>query len=168
MNEHTEELRRQLAACRSVFALVQAWRSYSRSFAANFAHPAGCFGREHIDMVIDTYKQIQQKLFADSPGAGGSVTEHLRSLIQERFGVGRIPDGFFYLPVELGGLDLGNPFIQLLAVRKCAIRTPTEHIELAFEREEGSTRQLRRSSTMVRIYRAHPAISILLRLTNCL
>ena len=54
VNEHTEELRRQLAACRSVFALAQAWKSYSRLFAANFAQPAKCFGCEHIDMVIDT------------------------------------------------------------------------------------------------------------------
>lgn len=136
VNEHTEELRRQLAACRSVFALVQVWKSYNRFFAANFAQPAKCFGCEHINMVIDTYKQIQQKLFANSPGAGGSVTEHLRSLIHERFSVDRIPDGFFYFPVELGGLDLGNPFIQPLAVRKRAIGTPTECIELAFEHDK--------------------------------
>ncbi|OCL05327.1 hypothetical protein AOQ84DRAFT_99330 [Glonium stellatum] len=136
VDEHIEELHRQLAACRSVFAIVQAWKSYSRFFAANFAQPAKCFGREHIDMVIDTYKRIQQKLFADSPSASGSVTEHLRDLIRERFNVDGIPDGFFYFPVELGGLDLGNPFIQPLAVRKRATKTPTERIELAFEYEE--------------------------------
>ncbi len=37
VDDHVEELRRQLSACKSVFAWVQAWNTYvSKFFASNF------------------------------------------------------------------------------------------------------------------------------------
>ncbi|OCK80550.1 hypothetical protein K432DRAFT_425661 [Lepidopterella palustris CBS 459.81] len=137
ITEHIDELRRQLAACRSVLAWVQAWNGYvDRFFSTNFGQPANCFGRSHVDMIIATYQYIQNKLFADTPEAAGSVTEYLRKQIKERFDVDNIPDGFFYFPNELGGLELRNPFIRLLAVRKRCKKDPLERIDIAFEYEE--------------------------------
>ncbi|KAK3059283.1 hypothetical protein LTS18_011225, partial [Coniosporium uncinatum] len=66
VDEHVEELRRQLSACRSVFAWVQAFNSYSAQFFSNnFGKPANCFGREHVQMVIETHHRIQRSLFED-------------------------------------------------------------------------------------------------------
>lgn len=136
---HIDELRRQLSACRSVFAWVQAWNSYvSKFFGINFGKAANCMGRQHVDMVIQTFEHIQRQLFAgDSTGmTSRNVTEYLRQTIADRFGVADVPDGFFYFPVELGGLELQNPFVSLFGIYKRSFRSSMERIERAFEVEE--------------------------------
>lgn len=117
---HIEELARQLAACDSIFAWTQAWDSYAARFLSrNLGTPALCFGTEHVDMCLSIFKQVQTSLF----GPNGSVHEHLRSMLAypaRGLDVGDamdIPNGFFYFPLSLGGLELRNPFIPLLAVR---------------------------------------------------
>jgi hypothetical protein len=135
VDEHIAELKRQLDACRSVMAWVQAWNSYAgRFFNTNFAEPANCFGRQHNDMIIETFSHIQRSLFAGSGAA--NVTEYLRGVIQERFEMADdIPDGFFYFPVELGGLGLNNPSIKAFATYKRSFRDPGERIDRGFEEE---------------------------------
>jgi hypothetical protein len=135
VDEHVVELKRQLDACRSIMAWVQAWNSYvGRFFNTNFAEPANCFGRPHNDMIIDTFSHIQRSLFAES--GTSNVTEYLRSVLQERFGMtDTVPDGFLYFPVELGGLGVTNPFINAFATYKRSLRDPGERIERAFEEE---------------------------------
>lgn len=136
VDEHIVELKRQLSACRSVFAWVQAYNSYvDRFFTANFGLPARCFGREHVKMQIKTFEHIHQQLLGES-SAGASVTSHLRKWIEERFGVSDVPDGFFYLPVELGGLQLRSPFIPLFAQVRHPFIAPLDRIDRAFEAEE--------------------------------
>ncbi|KAJ5135464.1 uncharacterized protein N7515_004742 [Penicillium bovifimosum] len=130
IDQHIEELSRQLSSCQSVFAWVQAWNSYfGRFFTNNFAKPAVCFGRDHIDMAISTLSRIDRTLFNKTSNSGSSsdhsgVTDYLRTVIAERFDIHGLPDGFFYYPVELGGLGLLNPFIGLLAMRENIKRTP--------------------------------------------
>jgi hypothetical protein len=80
--------------------------------------------------------------------------------------VDRIPDGFFYFPVELDGLDLGNPFIQPLAVRKRAIKTLTERIELASEYEEEEYETAKKKFNDDAYISRSPTLSVLLSLTN--
>jgi hypothetical protein len=135
VDKHVVELRRQLDACRSVMAWVQAWNSYAAHFFnTNFAEPANCFGRQHNDMIIETFSHIQRGLFADSGTA--NVTEYLRSVIKERFGTAdTVPDAFFYFPVEFGGLGLRNPSINAFATYKRSFRNPGERIDRAFELE---------------------------------
>ncbi|EOD45036.1 putative reverse transcriptase protein [Neofusicoccum parvum UCRNP2] len=141
VDEHILELKRQLAACRSVFAWVQAWNSYvARFFTTNFGQPAWCLGLQHLNLCIETFERIQRSLFAESGAA--NVAQHLRSVITERFAganaisCGRpIPDAFFYFPVELGGLGLLNPFIQLCAMRKDSHEDPAEDLEVALLRQ---------------------------------
>ncbi|KAJ5561658.1 reverse transcriptase [Penicillium sp. DV-2018c] len=131
VDQHIEELSRQLSSCQSVFAWVQAWNTYfGRFFTNNFAKPAVCFGRDHIDMAISTLSRIERTLFNTTPDSGNSsgpisgVSDYLRTVIAERFHIHDLPDGFFYYPVELGGLGLLNPFIGLLAMRENIKRTP--------------------------------------------
>lgn len=136
VDEHVEELRRQLAACQSVMAWVQAWNSYvSRFFSTHFGQPANCFGRQHNDMIIKTYEHIQRSLFKDAGTA--NVTEYLRGMLKERFGTDdSVPDGFFYFPYELGGLGLRNPLINAFATYRKSFRDSAERIDRAFEMEK--------------------------------
>ncbi|KAF4548332.1 Hypothetical protein D9617_29g007090 [Elsinoe fawcettii] len=113
VHSHITELRLQLSACRSVFAFIQAWNSYvSRFFTNNFGRAANCHGNSHLRSVISTFELIQRELFPS-----GSATSHIKSMISQRFHIpeSTIPTGFLYFPTELGGLDLKNPFISLLA-----------------------------------------------------
>lgn len=136
VDQHIEELDRQLSSCKSVFTWVQAWNGYfGRFFTNNFARPAMCFGRDHIDMAVATLSRIERALFSKSSNKasenGSSVTNYLRSVIAERFGIRDLPEGFFYYPVELGGLGLLNPYIQLLAMRENIKQTPQRLLQKA-------------------------------------
>jgi hypothetical protein len=141
VDQHIEELSRQLSACKSVFAWVQAWNTYfGRFFANNFAKPATCFGRHHIDMAISTLNRIESTLFnksdVNSADKVSGVTEYLRTIIAKRFDIHNLPDGFFYYPVELGGLGLLNPFIGLFAMRENIKETPRRLLHKASLKEE--------------------------------
>lgn len=134
VDQHIEELDRQLSSCKSVFEWVQAWNAYfGRFFTNNFARPAMCFGRDHIDMAISTLSRIEKTLFskASSQTAQGNVTNYLRGIIAERFDIRDLPEGFFYYPVELGGLELLNPFVRLLAMRENIKQTPQKRLHRA-------------------------------------
>ncbi|KAA8651790.1 uncharacterized protein ATNIH1004_000686 [Aspergillus tanneri] len=129
VDQHIVELRRQMSACTSVFAWVQAWNSYfGRFFANNFGKPAVCFGREHIDMAIATLSRIERALF---PDCTSGATDHLRRRIADRFDRHDLPEGFFYFPVEFGGLELLNPYIPLLAMREDIRQTPQGRLRRA-------------------------------------
>lgn len=142
VDQHIEELSRQLSSCQSVFAWVQAWNSYfGRFFTNNFGKPAVCFGRDHIDMAISTLKRIEQTLFNKSGDTSlashaSGAAEHLRTVIADRFGARDLPDGFFYYPIELGGLGLLNPFIRLLAMRENIKTTPQKLLHKAALEQE--------------------------------
>ncbi|KAK2801455.1 hypothetical protein FQN51_005349 [Onygenales sp. PD_10] len=143
VDEHIKELRHQLGACKSVFSWIQAWNTYmARFFSNNFGKPARCFGREHIEMVISTLQRIEHELFTSqdnsSPNAHQitNVTDYLRHIIARRFNMHDLPDGFFYFPVELGGLDLRNPLIPSLAMREDMKITPERILEKAFIADE--------------------------------
>ncbi|KAJ5833800.1 reverse transcriptase [Penicillium riverlandense] len=144
VDQHIEELSRQLASCKSVFAWVQAWNGYfGRFFANNFARPAMCFGRDHIDMAISTLSRIERTLFgkdsSDTSQTSG-VVDYLRSVIADRFTIHDLPEGFFYYPAELGGLGLLNPYIRLLSMRENIKQTPHRRLQKASLSDEGSYR----------------------------
>ncbi|OKL64520.1 hypothetical protein UA08_00818 [Talaromyces atroroseus] len=137
---HIEELRHQLSACKSIFTWVQAWNSYfSRFFSNNFAKPSIAFGREHIDMAINTLSRIEREVFAHTTSkasGNGGVVDHLRRVIADRFDIRDLPDGFFFFPVELGGLELHNPFINFLSMRENITQTPQRIMEKVYIMEE--------------------------------
>lgn len=161
---HVDQLKKQLTECTSVLSWVQTWNScIGRFFSHTFGEPARCFGREHIDEILNTYQTMLRRLFPGSDGKEGSVVEHsklskrhiptprpcyavslihhllpVKQMIQTRFGVSNLPDSFVYLPEQLGGLGLRNPFVGLFLVRNNITETPEEIIEEYFktEREE--------------------------------
>ncbi|MBE3047259.1 hypothetical protein IMZ48_33005 [Candidatus Bathyarchaeota archaeon] len=114
VGEHVAQLKLQLAASGSVLGWVQTWNScIGRFFSHTFGEPAYCFGRAHVDGILEAYRRMNVDLFGD----GGSAVRYLKSKIQERFNVTEVPDAFLLLPEKLGGLGLQNPFISLLTVR---------------------------------------------------
>ncbi|GAP88949.1 hypothetical protein SAMD00023353_3400220 [Rosellinia necatrix] len=128
IDEHVAQLRRQLAACDSVLGWVKTWNScISRFFSHTLGEPAYCFGLKHVESVLQVYQRIQRVLFetpSQSPendekqsGTGGNVVDYLKSKIKERFGVSEVPDAFIFLPEQMGGLGVKNPFIPYLAFR---------------------------------------------------
>ncbi|RAH40970.1 uncharacterized protein BO95DRAFT_447342 [Aspergillus brunneoviolaceus CBS 621.78] len=135
VDSHIDELQRQLSSCKSIFAWVQAWNSYfGRFFANNFATPAMCFGRRHIDMAIATLNRIERTLFPDN---ASGVTDYLRQEIAHRFNNTKdLPEGFFYFPVELGGIELLNPYIPFLAMRENIKQSPAARLRTAFVEDE--------------------------------
>jgi hypothetical protein len=74
---HVDQLKKQLSECKSVMAWIQTWNScMGRFFSHTFGEPANCFGREHVDKVLETYKAMLQRLFPDSDGKPGSVVQY--------------------------------------------------------------------------------------------
>lgn len=114
VDEHIQELQRQLSHCTSILSYIQAYNAYlARFFSNNFGKPSFAFGREHIDNMIETFVRIEKVVFP-----GSTVTDHLNKLASERFGVGDIPDGVWYWPVQMGGMELRNPLVPLYCMRE--------------------------------------------------
>ncbi|EMD91328.1 hypothetical protein COCC4DRAFT_188788 [Bipolaris maydis ATCC 48331] len=118
---HVEELRTQLKGkSKSVIDYIQAWNSYAATFfSSNFGKAANCFGREHVDKMLATHRHIEEQIFPD-----GSIVQQIKQMIEERFSVKNVPDGFLFFPVELGGLDLKSPFVHLLQIRESVKENP--------------------------------------------
>ncbi|CAN6638507.1 hypothetical protein TRVA0_017S00584 [Trichomonascus vanleenenianus] len=145
VDNHIAELKHQLSSCKSVFSWITAWNSYfARFFSNNFGRPAMCFGRKHIDMAIETLHRIETTLFSGSGPSSlviegtkySGATDYLRYVIHERFDASDLPEGFFYFPIELGGLELRNPYIPLLAMRESIKQSPEKCLEKAFINDE--------------------------------
>ncbi|KAL4905539.1 hypothetical protein BDW74DRAFT_17810 [Aspergillus multicolor] len=126
VDAHVKQLKTQLDKCDSVMAWIRTWNScIGRFFKNTFGQPAVCFGQSHVDMILSTYRAMQETLFGDSTG---TVTQHLRQMIEARFNVSDIPDALFYYPEELGGLGLRNPSISPFLVRGTLQTSPIQHI----------------------------------------
>lgn len=144
VDRHTKQLKRQLLATKSVLSFCQLWNScIDRFFKRVFGEPANCFGREHVDSILLTYKSIQAQLFDSAMDECDSVTGYLKRIIGERFGVTDIPDGFFYLPEELGGLALCNPFVDYLCIRDQLVTSPEKPMDDFLAREKEAYQQAR-------------------------
>jgi hypothetical protein len=134
VDEHIDELKKQLAAKESVFDWIQVWNAYANTFfTSNFGKAANCFGRDHIDEILATHQRIQKTVFD-----GKDVAQHLKSTIVERFGVQDLADGFLFFPVELGGLELKSPFVSPLQIRDNVAATPIKILN-DFEEHEQET-----------------------------
>ncbi|KAF2018533.1 hypothetical protein BU24DRAFT_418061 [Aaosphaeria arxii CBS 175.79] len=133
VESHVEELRGQLKGkSKSIIDWIQAWNTYAATFfSSNFGKAANCFGRAHVDMMLATHRHIQERIFD-----GGNVVQFLKKMIDERFGVKNVPDGFLFFPVELGGLDLKSPFVGLLQIRESVKENPFDLIDEFLETEK--------------------------------
>jgi hypothetical protein len=130
---HTRQLRKQLGQCTSIMSWIQTWNAcMGRFFQDTFGKPANCFGQAHINAILETHATIQSQLF-DSHG--GSSTKYLRKQLETRFGVTDVPDSFFFLPEELGGLGIANPFVPFLAIKDRVSQRPENRLA-QFRKEE--------------------------------
>lgn len=133
---HIKELQLQLFNCASIFSWTQAYDAcLARYFSKNFGKPSFAFGSAHVDMMIDTFARIQRALFPTS-----SVTDLLRQIIEQRFGFKDLPDGLFYFPIRMGGLELRNPLIPLFGVRESPRTSPHRMLERALDKDEENYR----------------------------
>ena len=138
VSTHVKELQTQLSTnSSSIFSYIQAWNTYAGTFfSSNFGKPANCFGRSHVDEMLSTFTRIQNIIFPDS-----NVARHLKSMITDRFGIEDIPDGYLYFPTSLGGLDLQNPFINLIQVRDGVFESPSSILSDFLDAERDAYRQ---------------------------
>jgi hypothetical protein len=142
VDSHVNELRKQLQGkSKSVIDWIQAWNTYAATFfSSNFGKAANCFGREHVDKMLATHRHIQESIFQ-----GSNVVDFLKTIIEQRFGVKEIPDGFLFFPVELGGLDLKSPFVGLLQIRESVGENPYDLMDDYEEAEREDYLQAMRS-----------------------
>lgn len=139
VDEHIDELKKQLAAKESIFDWIQVWNAYANTFfTSNFGKSAHCFGRDHVDEILATHQRIQRLVFD-----GKDVAQHLKSIIEARFGVQDLVDGFLYFPVELGGLELKSPFVSPLQIRDSVAVTPTKILNEFEENEKERYQELK-------------------------
>ncbi|KAM3074112.1 hypothetical protein ACMFMG_003066 [Clarireedia jacksonii] len=141
VSKHVEELSSQLRDKKSIFSWIQAWNIYGgRFFSSNFGKPAHCFGRGHVDAMLSSFKQIQQQIFSNT-----NVVEYLKTNLRERFAIDDVPDGYFYFPASLGGLELHNPFVGLLQLRESIYADPGSKIDEFLVAEKENYQRLKRS-----------------------
>ncbi|CZR69054.1 uncharacterized protein PAC_18955 [Phialocephala subalpina] len=131
VDAHVRQLSKQLAKAPNVLSWVQTWNScIGRFFSHTFGEPANCFGRAHVDGILETYKRMQDDIFP-----GSNACKYLKGLIEERFSVTDIPDAFIFLPESLGGLGVRNPFISPFLVRDNVCESPSKLMEGFLKRE---------------------------------
>ncbi|KAL6251724.1 hypothetical protein RBB50_001934 [Rhinocladiella similis] len=132
VRNHVAELKLQLAHRKSIFSWVQAYNAYlARFFNNNFGKPSYAFGQQHIDDMIDTFARVQASLFPEE-----NVSHYLSRIVEERLKVKDIPDGVWYWPARMGGLELRNPMVQLYCMRQTLRRTPEKILATSLEEEE--------------------------------
>ena len=153
VESHIDELQHQLGdKTKSIFSWVQAWNTYAATFfTTNFGKPANCFGQEHVDNMLATLERVQRKIFSDS--STSSVVEHLKFMLQQRFGVTNIPDGYIFFSTELGGLELRSPFIGLLQIHDAVPRQPSHLLDDFAEAEAGAYRSAKIKFEKDQVYR---------------
>jgi len=66
----------------------------------------------------------------------GSVTDYLRKVIEDRFAVKDLSDGFFYWPVQMAGVELRNPLIPLFPMCDSLRKAPIKMLEEALDLDE--------------------------------
>lgn len=115
VDTHISEIKRQLAKPKAILTWISCYNSYvARFLPNNFAHPAPCFGYEHIDDIVRTLERVHQELFKEHKG---SVTAFLSDWIEKRYGVTGLTTGWFYLPMVWGGLHLKAPTFSYILLQ---------------------------------------------------
>ncbi|KAF2637716.1 hypothetical protein P280DRAFT_457319 [Massarina eburnea CBS 473.64] len=133
VSAHVRQLKKQLGQSSSIISWIQTWNICMGKFFRNiFGTPANCFGQAHVNAILQTHTNIQRELFESH---NGSVTHYLREQIRNRFNVDDVPDAFFFLPEEFGGLGLQNPFIPFFVLKDQLMKDPFTRIT-EFRQEE--------------------------------
>jgi hypothetical protein len=78
-----------------------------------------------VDAILETHANMQRQLFETH---GGSITNYLREQIDTRLCAKDVPDSFFFLPEEFGGLGVKNPFIPFFVLKNQVLKDPLDRI----------------------------------------
>ena len=134
VSAHVRQLQKQLGESKGIIAWAQIWNACMGKFFKNaFGKPANCFGQGHVDAILKTFADMQSELFESN---NGNVTEYLREQIQRRFDVPDVPDAFFFLSEDLGGLGLLNPFVPFFILKDQLIRNPMDRVKEFLDKEK--------------------------------
>ncbi|KAF9444912.1 hypothetical protein P691DRAFT_785912 [Macrolepiota fuliginosa MF-IS2] len=144
VNEHINELRRQLGNTKSVLGWIAVYNKYMAFFVRNFGgRPAECFGKQHVVDVSRTLVRIQQEVITGSPqggensgGGASDVIEHLEKELAARYGVRDLPRGYFYFSLSSGGLALRDPLVDILVMGERMVENMVAPIEDALRQEQ--------------------------------
>ncbi|KAF8642915.1 hypothetical protein AX16_009303 [Volvariella volvacea WC 439] len=140
---HIQELRRQLDATKSVFGWVNLYNKYMAFFLRNFGgRPVGSYGDEHIQDALQTLARIQRELFAGVPRG---VVGHLKGVLEKKFDISDLPEGYFHLPITFGGLEVKNPLVDLLALIPTLGMGASLYIEQRDKRDQSLYRDAKES-----------------------
>lgn len=134
---HVKQLKTQLDQCDSVLSWVQTWNScIGRFFKNTFGEPSYCFGRPHVDAILSTYQEMHRTIFeTEDRSTASAVTEYLRERIASCFDGSDVPDAFFFLPENLGGLGVRNPFVSVFLIQSKISQSPLEYLQTFLGRE---------------------------------
>jgi hypothetical protein len=125
VNEHINELRRQLGKTKSIMGWISVYNKYMAFFVRNFGgRPAECLGRTHIVDMSRTLVRIQQEVIGGADGGADDgaddgrrgAIEHLENELANRYGVHDLPKGYFYFPLSVGGLAVRDPLIDIIVM----------------------------------------------------
>lgn len=134
VSAHVRQLQKQLGESKGIIAWAQIWNACMGKFFKNaFGKPANCFGQGHVDAILKTFADMQGTLFESN---NGKVTDYLREQIQQRFDVPHVPDAFFFLSEDLGGLGLLNPFVPFLMLKDQLIKNPMNRVAEFLKKEK--------------------------------
>lgn len=115
VDQQIAEFRRRLSATKSVLGWVHIYNKCMAHLSRHFGGiPVNGLGSAFIDDLIKTFKRVQNELF---DGSNLGPIGYLRNRVCERFGIHDLPDGYFYLPTAIGGLQLFNPTLLLSALQ---------------------------------------------------
>ncbi|KAF9442061.1 hypothetical protein P691DRAFT_849759 [Macrolepiota fuliginosa MF-IS2] len=122
VNEHINELRRQLGNTKSVLGWIAVYNKYMAFFVRNFGgRPAECFGKQYAVDVSRTLVRIQRGVITGSPqggensgGGASDIIEHLEKELAAQYGVRDLPRRYFYFSLSSGGLAPRDPLVDIL------------------------------------------------------
>ena len=115
VDEHIEELRRQLSGTKSVLNWTKAYNSYIKFLVNNFGDLSPNLSYYHLDDMVVTLTRINTELFNEY-----SPVSYLGKLLKENYDATDLVQGWFFLPAEAGGLDLCDVriFFHLMKTEK--------------------------------------------------
>lgn len=108
VDQHIDELRRQLNGTTSVLNWIKVYNSYIKYLVNNFGDLSPNLSYYHLDDIVDTLTRINENLFNEY-----SPVSYLRKVLAERYNANDLVQGWFFQPAESGGLDLCDVRISL-------------------------------------------------------
>ena len=101
VDEHIEELRRQLSCTKNVLNWIKVYNSYIKFMVTNFGEVSESLSYYHLDDIDDTLMRINTELFNEY-----SPAIYIGKVLEEQYGATDLVKGWFFKPIESGGLDL--------------------------------------------------------------